>query len=70
MTEAVSAAIAYGFNTMKLHTIEAQVNPNNEASIGLLKKCGFVQEAYFRENFYFNGNFLDTPVFTLWNKQE
>ncbi|MDQ3112153.1 MAG: GNAT family N-acetyltransferase [Bacteroidota bacterium] len=68
MSEAVQAAIDYGFMTMKLHTIEAQVNPNNEASIALLKKAGFVQEAYFRENFYFNGKFLDTPVFTLWNK--
>lgn len=68
MSEAVKAAIDYGFNTMKLHTIEAQVNPNNEASIALLKKCGFVQEAYFKENFYFNGKFLDTPVFSLINK--
>lgn len=68
MTEAVKAAIDYGFNTMKLHSIEAQVNPNNEASIALLKKCGFEQEAYFKENFYFNGKFLDTPVFSLINK--
>lgn len=68
MSEAVQAAIDYGFNTMQLHTIEAQTNPNNEASIGLLKKQGFVQEAYFKENFYFDGKFLDTPVFTLWNK--
>ncbi len=68
MSEAVKAAIAYGFNTMKLHSIEAQVNPNNEASIALLKKHRFVQEAYFRENFYFNGEFLDTAVFSLTNK--
>lgn len=68
MSEAVKAAIDYGFNTMRLHSIEAQVNPNNEASIALLKKHGFVQEAYFKENYYFNGKFLDTPVFSLINK--
>jgi ribosomal-protein-alanine N-acetyltransferase len=68
MSEAVRAAIEYGFNVMKLHSIEAQVNPNNEASIGLLKKHGFVQEAYFKENFYFDGRFLDTLVFSLINK--
>jgi ribosomal-protein-alanine N-acetyltransferase len=68
MSEAVRAVIAYGFNTMKLHSIEAQVNPGNEASINLLKRNGFVQEAFFRENFYFDGKFIDTPVFTLLNK--
>jgi ribosomal-protein-alanine N-acetyltransferase len=68
MSEAVRAVINYGFNTMKLHSIEAQVNPQNEASINLLKRNGFVREAYFRENYYFNGKFLDTPVFTLLNK--
>ncbi|CAN5910019.1 GNAT family N-acetyltransferase [soil metagenome] len=68
MSEAVKATIEYGFNTMKLHSIEAQTNPGNEASIALLKKTGFVQEAYFRENFYFNGKFLDTTVFSLVNK--
>jgi ribosomal-protein-alanine N-acetyltransferase len=68
MSEAVNAAIDYGFNTMKLHSIEAQTNPHNEASIGLLKKVGFVQEALFRENYYFDGKFLDTPVFSLINK--
>ena len=67
MSEAVRAAIDYGFNTMKLHSIEAQVNPDNEASIALLKKHGFVQEALFKENFYFDGKFLDTPVFSLIN---
>jgi ribosomal-protein-alanine N-acetyltransferase len=69
MSEAVHAAIDYGFNTMKLHSIEAQTNPHNEASIGLLKKAGFVQEALFRENYYFDGKFLDTPVFSLLNKR-
>ncbi|MEO5643244.1 MAG: GNAT family N-acetyltransferase [Bacteroidia bacterium] len=67
MSEAVKAAIDYGFNTMKLHSIEAQTSPENEASIGLLKKMGFVQEAYYKENFYFDGKFHDTPVFSLLN---
>ncbi len=69
MTEAILAAIDYGFNTMKLHSIEAQVNVNNEASIGLLKKVGFEQEALFKENYFFDGKFLDTPVFSLLNKR-
>lgn len=69
MTEALKAAIDYGFNTMKLHSFEAHINPNNLASARLLSKHGFIQEALFRENYYFNGKFLDTPVFSLVNKE-
>lgn len=68
MKEALSAVIDYGFNEMNLHSIAANVNPKNEASIALLKSMSFVQEAYFRENYYFNGNFLDSMIFCLVNK--
>jgi ribosomal-protein-alanine N-acetyltransferase len=65
MQEAISAVLNYGFSTMQLHTIEANVNPANEASKKLLKKNKFKQEAYFRENFYYNGVFMDTAIFSL-----
>ena len=68
--EAVKALIDFGFSKMKLHSIEAQTNPNNEASIQLLLKNGFVQEAYFRENYFYKGKFMDTPVFSLVNKND
>lgn len=66
-TEAARAAIRYGFERMNLHSIEAQIDPENEASRGLLLKIGFVQEGYFRENFYeeSKGRYTDTAVFGL-----
>jgi ribosomal-protein-alanine N-acetyltransferase len=67
--EAVKCLIDYGFNTMNLHSIEAHTNPNNAASINLLLKNGFVQEALFRENYFYKGKFLDTPVFSLVNRK-
>ena len=67
MKEALTAVIQFGFDEMQLHSITANVNPENAASIALLKSCGFVQEAYFRENYYFNGKFLDAVIFTLLN---
>ena len=70
MFEALEAIINYGFNTLGLHSIEANVNPQNAASIGLLKKLGFVQEVYFRENYYFNGAFLDSMIFSLLAPKE
>jgi ribosomal-protein-alanine N-acetyltransferase len=65
MSEAISAVLGYGFRVMKLHSIEANVNPENAASSGLLEKHGFVREAYFRENYFFNGNFYDTFIYSL-----
>ncbi len=65
MQEAIQAVIDYGFNSMKLHSIEANVNPGNAASIRLLERNKFKQEAYFKENFYFNGKFLDSAIYSL-----
>jgi ribosomal-protein-alanine N-acetyltransferase len=67
MKEALTAVIQFGFNEMHLHSITANVNPENAASLALLKSCGFVQEAYFRENYFFNGRFLDTVICSLLN---
>ena len=65
MQEAVTAVLPYGFETMKLHSVEANVNPFNTASIKLLEKNGFVREGYFRENYYYNGKFLDSAIYSL-----
>ena len=68
MKEALLAAIDYGFNQIKLHSIEGHINPANAVSGILLEKCGFIKEAYFKENFYFKGNFFDSAVYSLLAK--
>lgn len=65
MKEAMEIFIPFGFKNIKLHSIEANVNPNNEASIKLLENLKFKKEAYFRENFLFDGNFYDSLIFSL-----
>ncbi len=65
VSEAMNCVIDFGFNKMKLHTIEANINPHNLASRRVLEKQGFQQEGFYRENYYFNGKFLDTAVFSL-----
>lgn len=65
MPEALAPIIAMGWRLMKLHSIEAKVNPENAASIRVLEKLGFGREAYFREN-HFNGvAFEDSAVYSL-----
>jgi len=67
-TEAVQCVIAYGFNTMQLHSIEGVIDPENGASEKVLQKCGFVKEAHFKENEYFDGKFIDAVVYSILNK--
>ncbi len=65
MGEAIKAVIKYGFETMKLHSIEANVNPANTSSMKLLEKNGFIKEAYFKENYFYNGKFIDSVIYSL-----
>ncbi len=63
MTEAVEAVIAYGFERLNLHSIEANINPDNLPSQRLLERLHFRKEAHFRENYFFDGKFTDSLIY-------
>ncbi len=65
MTEALLAVVACGFERLGFHSIEADTDPRNAASNALLRSCGFVREGLFKENFFWNGEFLDSAVYSL-----
>ncbi len=65
MHEAMRVILDYGFLTMNLHSIEANVDPQNHRSSGLLLRNNFVQEAYFRENYFGLGCFHDSVIYSL-----
>ena len=65
LQEALTKVIEFGFKEFCLHSIEGNVNPANLSSIKLLEKLGFKKEAYFREDYLFNGKFLDTAIYSL-----
>lgn len=65
MKESMNTLINFAFNTLNLHSLEANVNPENENSKKALLKLNFKQEAYFRENYYYNGKFLDSEIYSL-----
>ncbi len=68
MKEVLLAVIDFGFSNIKLHSIEAHINPGNAASAKLLESTGFVREAYFKEDYFFRGKFLDSAIYCLLNK--
>ncbi|MCK8480456.1 GNAT family N-acetyltransferase [Psychroserpens algicola] len=65
MTETLNTLIRFGFRKLNLHSYAANVNTENENSKALLLKFGFKLEAYFRENFYYDGRFLDSEIYCL-----
>lgn len=68
MKEAMITIINFGFEQLNLHSIEANINPENGNSRGILIKLGFKKEAYFRENYFYNGKFLDSEIYSLLKK--
>lgn len=66
-SEAVKLLIDYGFNTMKMHSLEAIIDPRNHASAKVLEKNNFVLEAQFKEDTLWQGEWLDTNVYSLLN---
>jgi len=69
-TEAVERVAEYGFNEMKLHSIEAIIDPRNGASESVLLKNGFVKEGHLKENTFFNGEFLDSVIYSKIKKAD
>lgn len=64
MKEAIICVVDYGFNVLKLHSIEALLSPENIASSKVLESTGFIKEAHLKENFYFKGEFSDTLIYS------
>lgn len=65
MTAALHALVPFAFDTLGLHRIEAACLPTNEASMGLLIKCGFEREGYARRYLRINGVWQDHVLFAL-----
>ena len=61
-SESMEVFLHFGFEYIGFHRMEADINPDNVASVQLCKKIGFQQEAHIRENFFFEGRFVDTVI--------
>ena len=64
MKEAINTVVDYGFSILRLHSIEAKLNPENIGSSAVLESTGFTKEGHIKENFYFNGEFSDTAIYS------
>ncbi len=65
MTDAIQATVAFAFETLQLHRLEAACLPSNDASQGVLRKLGFRQEGYAQRYLRINGEWCDHLLFAL-----
>lgn len=65
MTEALTAAVSFAFDSLRLHRVEAACLPDNEASRRLLLRTGFSEEGYARQYLKINGRWQDHLLFAL-----
>lgn len=70
VSEAVKLIVDYGFKEMKMHSLEAVIDPANTASARVLEKNDFIKEAHFKENEFFEGKFIDSVIYSLLKKQD
>lgn len=66
--EAALAAIGYGFSSLGLRRIFADIDPDNAASIRLVDALGFKREGYFREEWETHIGVRDSVIYALLAK--
>jgi [ribosomal protein S5]-alanine N-acetyltransferase len=63
MQDAVKTVSTFGFETLKLHRLEAACIPSNERSIKVLEKTGFHREGLLKSYLKINGEWQDHLLF-------
>lgn len=66
---AVECLIDHAFHTLDLGRLEADVDPRNAASLGLLERLGFQREGLLRERYRVAGEVQDSVILGLLRAQ-
>lgn len=67
--EAVSLAVSYAFDELKLHRVEAGAMPRNTGSMRVLEKAGFHKEGIAQKQVKINGTWEDHQIFAVISKK-
>ncbi|MBI5279548.1 MAG: GNAT family N-acetyltransferase [Burkholderiales bacterium] len=59
MREGLAAVARHAFTQLKLHRLEANIQPGNAPSIALVKACGFAREGYSPRYLKIGGRWRD-----------
>jgi [ribosomal protein S5]-alanine N-acetyltransferase len=59
LSEAINLILEYAFKHLKLHRLEANIQPGNVASLSLVKQVGFTREGFSRRYLKICGRWRD-----------
>ncbi len=65
VTEALRKLLDFAFDELRLHRIEADVDPRNHASIRVVERLGFQREGYLRQRWLCHDGPQDTAYYGL-----
>lgn len=65
ISEALEAALDYGFAALNLNRVEADIDPRNGASARVLERLGFRKEGFMPERWIVQGEMADTVNYGL-----
>jgi len=65
MSRALPLLISFAFDQLRLHRLEADVDPRNTASIRILEKSGFQREGLMRQRYFSAGEWQDGIMYAL-----
>ena len=69
MTEGLELVLREAFTTLKLHRIEANIQPGNAPSIALVARCGFVKEGFSERYLKIGGKWADHERWAIRSEQ-
>lgn len=65
MAQGLRQVVRHAFQVLKLHRVEANIQPSNLASLALMRACGFAQEGYSPRYLKINGRWRDHERWAL-----
>ncbi|MFY0522331.1 GNAT family N-acetyltransferase [Archangium gephyra] len=63
--EAARRLVEFGFTSLELHRLEADVDPRNTSSLQALESLGFQREGYQRQRYLLDGELQDAVLYGL-----
>ena len=67
--EGAVALLRVAFDELGLHRVTAELDPRNDASVALCTRLGMRREAHFVEDMMFKGDWADTGVYAILERE-
>lgn len=64
-TEAVKSILDYSFNNINIHKVQVCHKDGNEASKGVIRKCGFTYEGTLRDYFFMEDKYVSRLFYSM-----